>query len=104
MKTIHVIALLIVSSLFASIAGALSGYIAALKTPSLSNVAVLDFEALAKTVDPNDPNAHMRAAEVAERTKEITARLTDAGMVVIDRANVIAAPEGAIIHVEPVQR
>lgn len=101
MSTIKVLALLIVSCLFSSITGALSGYYAAIKTPTLSNVAVLDFEAIAKNINPNDPHAMAKAAQMAQRTKQIAAQLTQAGMVVIDRANVIDAPQEAIIHVQP---
>lgn len=93
------ILMVVVSTSVATVAGAAAGYMAAVMTPVSSNVAVLDVDALAKTIDPHGPDYLAKANALSERTKEVTQKLTAQGMVVLDRAQVIAAPEEAIVYV-----
>lgn len=100
MSPIKVTLLLFSSMTLAAVAGGAAGYYAALTTPAVSNVAVLDIEALTKSVDVTNPAFMQRSEELALRTKAVADRLTAAGMVVLDRAYVIAAPEQAVIRVD----
>lgn len=92
--------LILLCCMVSTITGALAGFYAAVKTPSVSNVAVLDIDQLATKIDPNDPQFVNKSIQLSEKTKQITGQLTAAGMVVLDRAQVISAPTEAIIHVE----
>jgi hypothetical protein len=100
MQKAKIALLIIVCSTFGAIGGAAAGYYAALTTPSVSNIAVLDVEGLSKDVDQSKPDYMKRAQELSEKVNDITARLNAAGMVVLDRAYVISAPQDAIIHID----
>ena len=100
MSTSKTVLMVVLCCLISSLTGAVAGFYAAVKTPSVSNIAVLDIDALAASIDPNDRNYAPKAQELSDRTKEVTDQLTAAGMVVLDRAHVVSAPEEAIIHVD----
>ena len=100
MRPLKIIFLVLFCSALSALTGGAAGYFAAVSTPAASTIAVLDVEQLASTIDPGSPDHMARASRLAAQTKEITARLTAAGVVVIDRAHVISAPEDSIIHVD----
>jgi len=100
MSTTKTVLMILLCSLISSISGAFAGFYAAVKTPAVSNIAVLDIDALASSIDPSDKNYIAKAQELSDRTKLVTDQLTAAGMVVLDRAHVVSAPEEAIIHVD----
>jgi hypothetical protein len=79
---------------------AISGYSAALSVPVQSQFAVLDVEALAKRVDVNSPSYKDDAKKLAERTSEVTQRLVEANILVLDKAHVLGVPEDAIIRID----
>jgi len=100
MSKLKLFLVIVLCTFMSTIAGGMAGFYAALKTPSVSNVAVLDIDRLAASIDVNDRDGMRKAQVLSERTKQITSELTAAGMVVLDRAQVISAPEEAIIHVD----
>lgn len=100
MKYVKTLLLVLLCSTFGVIGGAAAGYYAAMTTPAVSNIAVLDVDTLSKSMDPSSPDYQKKAQEVADRVKEMTARLTAAGVVVLDRSVVLSAPEEAVIRVE----
>lgn len=99
MSKSRVLLLVIICTCVASVAGALAGYYAALTTPVSASVAVLDIEAMARGVDPKSPDYAAKVAEVTRQAKAMTDKLVASGLVVLDRAQVVGAPEEAIIRV-----
>ncbi len=93
--------LVLVCSLVSAVTGGLSGYYAALTTPVATPIAVVDIEAMASGIDSKSPDALKRMQEVSDQAKLLTQKLTESGVIVLDRANVIGAPEQAVIRVEP---
>jgi len=92
--------LVLVCVMFGAAAGGFAGFYAAINTPVVPNVAVLDVERLANGIDPRSPDAMVKADLLAKRTKQVSEKLTAAGMIVLDRAKVLAAPEEAVIRVD----
>lgn len=100
MSKLSIFVLVLFCSAMAGMSGAVAGYYAALSVPTVSSIAVLDIEELASRVDARSPDAANATKLLTAKAKEVTERLTAAGMVVLDRAAVVAAPNEAIVHVE----
>ena len=100
MTKLKLVILIIVCSLFGAMGGAIGGYYAAMTVSSVSSVAILDLDVLSRSLDFKDEKYKENAKQLSDRINSITAKLVASGMVVIDRSQVIAAPEESIIHVE----
>jgi hypothetical protein len=87
--------LLVLTALCATLSGvvgAFAGYQAALRVPTITPLAVVDFDALAATIRPDDPASQQKAEELSMRIRAEAQRLADTGVVVLDRASIVAAP------------
>jgi hypothetical protein len=104
MKALALTLVVIGSVLAGSVGGGVAGYYVAIMTPSASSIVVLDVESLAARVDPKSTDYAGQAALLASKARQVTERLTAAGIVVLDRAAVIAAPDDSIVRVDLVPR
>lgn len=100
MSKLSIFVLVLFCSLLSSVTGALGGYFAALAVPTVSSVAVLDIEEIASRVDSRSPDAARTTELLTAKAKEVTERLSGAGMIVLDRSAVLAAPPDSIVRVD----
>jgi hypothetical protein len=99
MSNIKIAIFLFISCLVSGFTGAAAGYYAAIKVPASANIAVLDIEAASKSINPEAPDYLLKTNALSEKIKTITGQLNANGIVVLDRASVVSAPEESIIHV-----
>ena len=99
MNRTQVVVLICACSLVSAFSGGITGYYAALSVPVPTPIAVLDIDALAGSIDSTAPDFKLRMQAVSDAAKATTQRLADGGVVVIDRANVIAAPPQSVIRI-----
>lgn len=97
MSTTKVLLLIIICTLTGTVGGGFAGYYAALSTPMPAQIAVVDVEALARGIDPRAPDYRARMHQVTMHTKMMTDLLTSNGVVVLDRAQVLGAPDDAVV-------
>jgi len=100
MTKVRIALLILVCCSVSGVTGALSGYYAAVSTPVASPIAVVDIEAMANGIDAKAPDYIKRMQEVSAQAKVITQRLTANGVIVLDRASVVGAPEESIVRVD----
>ena len=100
MSKASMLLLILICSAVAGVTGALSGYYAAVSTPVASPIAVIDIEAMANGIDTKSPDYMRRMQEVSAQAKVLTQRLTANGVIVLDRAAVIGAPDESIVRVD----
>lgn len=87
----------------ASLIGGYFAYQKAMATPVPAQYVVVDIAGyirnnLQREIDPSKPSGQIAMKEMADRLKERFKDLTDAGIVVLDASQVIAAPEAAIVN------
>lgn len=100
MSKLAIFFLVLFCSALAAVVGAFSGYYAALSVPAVSSIAVLDIEELASRVDARSPDAARATELLTAKAKDVTEKLTAAGMVVLDRSAVVSAPADSMVRVE----
>lgn len=100
MSKLSIFFIVVFCSLFSSITGGLAGYYAALSVPTVSSLAVLDIEEIASRVDPSSPDSKKAVELLTAKARDVTEKLTAAGMVVLDRNAVIAAPPDSIVKID----
>lgn len=100
MSKLAIFLIVLFCSAFSAVTGGLAGYYAALSVPTVSSVAVIDLEQLASNVDARSPQAANHVQLLTAKAREVTEKLTAAGMVVLDRNAVVAAPQESIIRID----
>jgi hypothetical protein len=100
MSKLSIFFIVLFCSLFSSITGGFAGYYAALAIPTVSSVAVLDIEEIASRVEPNSPDSKKAIALLTAKARDVTEKLTAAGMVVLDRSAVVSAPADSIVKID----
>lgn len=100
MSKLAIFCMVLFTSAFAAVSGGLAGYYAALAVPTVSSVAVIDLEQIASRVDSRNPDAARNVELLTSKAREVTEKLTAAGMVVLDRNAVIAAPPESIVRID----
>lgn len=100
MSKLGVFFIVLFCSAFAAVSGGLAGYYAALAVPTVSSVAVIDLEQIASGVDSRSPEAMKHVQLLTSKAREVTEKLTAAGMVVLDRNAVVAAPPESIVRID----
>lgn len=100
MSKLSIFLIVLFCSIFSSITGGLAGYYAALAVPTISSVAVIDLEDIASTVDIRSPDAKRNVELLTAKAKDVTEKLTAAGMIVLDRNAVVAAPPDSIVRID----
>lgn len=100
MSKLSIFFIVLFCCIFSSITGGFAGYYAALAVPTVSSVAVLDIEEIASRVDPQSPDAKRAVELLTAKARDVTEKLTAAGMVVLDRNAVVSAPPDSIIKID----
>lgn len=100
MSKLSIFLIVLFCSAFSAVTGGLAGYYASLLVPTVSSVAVIDLEQLAANVDSRSPEAAKHVQLLTAKAREVTERLTAAGMVVLDRNAVVAAPQESIVRID----
>ena len=100
MSKLSIFLIVLFCSAFSAVSGGLAGYYAALAVPTVSSVAVIDLEQIAAGVDVSSPDARRNVELLTAKAREVTERLTSAGMVVLDRNAVVAAPPESIVRID----
>lgn len=103
MNKLGVVLLLLLCAVVSAIAGGAAGYYVALTTPVASPIAVIDIEGMASRLDTNAPDYQQRMVAISNQARAMTQRLTASGVIVLDRAQVIGAPEEAILRVDTIK-
>ena len=66
----------------------------------MAQFAVIDVDELTMRIDPNDPQRVEKAEQLAARARVVTESLVQNGIVVLDRARVLGAPENAVVRID----
>lgn len=91
---------ILVVAVVSLVSGAIGAYWINSMTPVPVPIAVLDLDAAVGRLDPNSPHFEDQRKRLEESIKRRTSELVSAGVIVLDRSKVIAAPPDAMVKVE----